>query len=67
MARKLTKKYSKLLNKQLWNWSVILLLVATIIVSVWSILHIKPEEALAEGKNSWEVISINWKSYRLIR
>jgi hypothetical protein len=56
MAKKLTKKYSKLLNEQLWNWAVILLIIAVIIVSVWSVLHINLDNVLAEDKNSWGVI-----------
>jgi predicted membrane protein len=65
MAKKILKKYYKLLDKKIWNSLVILFGIAIIIASIWNIVNASNKKI--DIQKSWDIIMINGKTYKLVK
>ncbi len=61
----------KLLDEKLHNWTIIVIIIAFLIISVWNITNqnkstINLKANIVEAQNTIEYIEINWKIYKLL-
>jgi len=73
MLKKFIKNYYKLFDEKLQNGTVIVLIIAFLITSVWNITNADNKSNLTfakanilETKTTNEIIIINWRTYQLI-
>lgn len=73
MLKKVIKNYYKLFDEKLQNGTVIVLIIAFLITSVWNITNASNKETLLSAKANLfetqrtnEIIVINGKTYQLI-
>lgn len=75
MLNRFVKNYYKLFDEKLKNWTVIVLIIAFLIASVWNVTHASWKEKQTNNYlkanileiNTWnEYIKVNWKTYKLV-
>lgn len=75
MINKFVKNYYKLFDEKLKNWSVMVLIIAFLIASVWNVTHASWKDKIEnnylkanilEINNKSDYIKINWKTYKLV-
>lgn len=73
MLKRFIKNYYKLFDEKLENWTVIVLIIAFLITSVWSAANADNKSNLTfakanilETKTTSEIIIINGKTYQLV-
>ena len=73
MIKKFIKNYYKLFDEKLQNGTVIVLIIAFLITSVWNITNANNKSTITfakanilETKTTSEIIIINWRTYQLI-
>lgn len=75
MINKFVKNYYKLFDEKIQNWSVMVLIIAFLIASVWNVTHASWKDKIEnnylkanilEINNKSDYIKINWKTYKLI-
>lgn len=72
MLKRFIKNYYKLFDEKLENGTIIVLIIAFLITSVWNITNASNKSDLLfktnllETKTTSEIIIINWKTYKLI-
>ena len=74
MINKFIKNYYKLFDEKLNNWTIIVLIIWTMIAWVWNITH-SYDSGITYAKSNVieskaivkDFIEINWKTYKLIK
>jgi len=72
MLKNFIKNYYKLFDEKLENWTVIVLIIAFLITSVWNVTNASSKSNLfvkaniLETKTTSEIIVINGKTYKLV-
>lgn len=74
MLKNFIENYYKLFDEKLKNWTIIVLIIAILIISVWNITNVSNKEIFVNSKTNLlensiknEIIILNGKTYRLIK
>lgn len=74
MLKNFIENYYKLFDEKLENWTIIVLIIAILIISVWNITNVSNKEIFVNSKTNLlensiknEIIILNGKTYRLIK
>lgn len=75
MIKRFIKNYYKLFDEKLNNWSIIVLIIWTMIAWVWNITHSYDSTSITYAKSNVieskitikDFIEIDWKTYKLVK
>jgi len=72
MLKKFIKNYYKLFDEKLENWTIIVLIIAFLITSIWNVTNAwnKSElyfkASLVDSKSINDIIIVNGKTYKMV-
>jgi len=72
MLKRFVRSYYKLLDEKIENWTIMVLIIAVLITSVWNVTNDSSKSNLLvkanilETKTTSEIIIINGKTYQLV-
>lgn len=73
MLKSFIKSYYKLLDEKIENWTIMVLIIAVLITTIWDTVNnpnntkvLSLKTSIMENNTDNDIIVINWKLYKLV-